>query len=309
MSKALVIHGADFSANKVDTIIFDVIHATSITLNKSALSFEELNTSEALSCAILPVDAEDPVRWSSSDENVATVTDGVVVAVGCGSCTITAAAGSVSDTCTVTVTEEVVMQRFRQTLISSGTDENRLTATYSTYVANVDNQNEWMAMCGSVEENPDLILSFEQIHYDSANATMVIYPLSATSGPTPNAQRVAQYLKYPVAVLLPANATKVLCIAPSDDYGCQVLFYKHDVRAGENGSQTANKGYLQPYRDLAPSIYQGHTSGIVYTAEKEFDVPSGYDAISVTWLAKSTAADKFRYMSADKLAQFRVIAK
>ena len=43
------------------------------------------------------------VEWSSSDESVAKVTGDLVVAVGAGSCTITASLGSLSATCSVTV--------------------------------------------------------------------------------------------------------------------------------------------------------------------------------------------------------------
>ncbi|MCR5192460.1 MAG: Ig-like domain-containing protein [Bacteroidales bacterium] len=50
------------------------------------------------------------VTWTSSDENVATVSSGVVTAEGVGSCSITAATTyqgfTYSDSCNVVVTEE-----------------------------------------------------------------------------------------------------------------------------------------------------------------------------------------------------------
>lgn len=46
-----------------------------------------------------------PLVWSSSDEAVATVEDGVVSALSAGQCTITAAAGNNSDACRITVKE------------------------------------------------------------------------------------------------------------------------------------------------------------------------------------------------------------
>ena len=62
-----------------------------------------------LSAVVTPDDATDTsVTWSSSDTDVAMVeTDGEVTAVGAGEATITAASGSFSDTCAVTVLQPV----------------------------------------------------------------------------------------------------------------------------------------------------------------------------------------------------------
>ena len=58
---------------------------------------------KTLTATIEPAEAEATVEWSSSDEAVATVSEGVVTAVAVGSATITAKAGDVSATCEVTV--------------------------------------------------------------------------------------------------------------------------------------------------------------------------------------------------------------
>ncbi|MDY4171763.1 MAG: S-layer homology domain-containing protein [Evtepia sp.] len=88
------------------------IKATSITLDKNTLTLytnREAQKTGTLNATIMPENATNKaVTWTSSNENVATVTNGVVTAVANGTATITAKVGSddsaLSATCTVTVT-------------------------------------------------------------------------------------------------------------------------------------------------------------------------------------------------------------
>ena len=80
---------------------------TSIALDKTELPIIKGNTA-TLTATVLPEDATDPtVTWSSSDEKVATVKDGVVTAVGDGEATITAKAGEKEASCKILVTTPV----------------------------------------------------------------------------------------------------------------------------------------------------------------------------------------------------------
>lgn len=68
-----------------------------------------IKTSEQyqLILSVFPFIANRQIRWSSSDENIAIVSDeGLVTGVSVGSATITASCGAVSAACEVTVTEE-----------------------------------------------------------------------------------------------------------------------------------------------------------------------------------------------------------
>ena len=81
------------------------ISISSITLNKNELILEKGNT-ETLTPSILPLDTTEDktINWSSSNENVATVTnEGEVAAVGGGNAIITASCGGKTVTCSVTV--------------------------------------------------------------------------------------------------------------------------------------------------------------------------------------------------------------
>ena len=103
---ALVIKGANFAANKLTTVTFveDEKPCTAIALNESSKTVTMLGKF-TLTATVTPADTTDEVLWSSSDESVATVTDGVVTVVGLGSATITATCGEQTATCAVSCAE------------------------------------------------------------------------------------------------------------------------------------------------------------------------------------------------------------
>lgn len=80
-----------------------VVEVTSVTLDKTTASVEVGKTT-TLTATVAPTDATDKtVTWTSSDTNVATVSNGVITGVKVGTATITAKAGEKTATCTVTV--------------------------------------------------------------------------------------------------------------------------------------------------------------------------------------------------------------
>ena len=102
MSKALVIKGASFAVNKIETIsILDPVPCTGISLSKSTVTFTEIGATETLTATVTPSNTTDSVTWESSDSNVATVANGVVTSTGIGTATITAYCGTHSASCSV----------------------------------------------------------------------------------------------------------------------------------------------------------------------------------------------------------------
>lgn len=85
------------------------VAVTGVSLNKSSVTLVK-GASTTLTATVAPDTATDKtVTWSTLDATVATVDEnGNVTAVGGGSTTITAAAGGVSDTCTVNVTGDTI---------------------------------------------------------------------------------------------------------------------------------------------------------------------------------------------------------
>lgn len=78
------------------------VPCTGIVLNKDTLSFTT-NDPQTLSVVVNPTNTTDKVAWSVNPTGIVTVVDGLVTPVTNGSCTITAACGTQSATCAVTV--------------------------------------------------------------------------------------------------------------------------------------------------------------------------------------------------------------
>ena len=81
-----------------------VVPVTGVTLDKTEATLTEAGATVTLVATVAPENATDKtVTWSTSDDKVATVVDGVVTAVANGKATITAKAGEKTATCEVTV--------------------------------------------------------------------------------------------------------------------------------------------------------------------------------------------------------------
>lgn len=93
-------------AEYVDAEIADMaspVPCTGITLSESSLTFTDFGTHQ-LFASVQPEDCTQVVRWSSSDETVATVNqNGLVTLLANGTTTITATCGSYSATCSITM--------------------------------------------------------------------------------------------------------------------------------------------------------------------------------------------------------------
>ena len=95
---------ATTTSGKTATCVVTVLKpSTSVKLDKTEITLNK-GAQEALVATVLPVDSTDNVTWKSSNENVATVINGVVTATGKGKAIITAKTDSgYTATCTVNV--------------------------------------------------------------------------------------------------------------------------------------------------------------------------------------------------------------
>lgn len=83
---------------------------TGISLSKENMTLNNIGDNDQLTATIMPADASNKeVRWSSSNDNVCIVNNGLVTAVGAGTSSVTATTvdGSFTATCIVNVTQHV----------------------------------------------------------------------------------------------------------------------------------------------------------------------------------------------------------
>ncbi len=107
----------------------DPIVVTGITLDKTTATVEE-GAKVTLTATVTPGNATDKtVTWSTSNEAIATVSDGVVTGVKAGEVTITAKAGDKSATCTVTVTAKQGTEDPDDPIAVEGITLDKTTAT------------------------------------------------------------------------------------------------------------------------------------------------------------------------------------
>ena len=127
-------NGETISSVSSDSHLFlmFVTPATSVTLNESSITVEEKETYQ-LTATVLPADATNQnVAWESSNNEVATVVNGLVTAIAAGEATITVTTedGSFTATCTVTVIVSATSVTLNESSITLDEKETyQLTAT------------------------------------------------------------------------------------------------------------------------------------------------------------------------------------
>ncbi len=109
------------------------VDATDIALDQSTLSLEQ-HKYTTLAATLTPADATTPIVWSSSDENIATVANGVVTAKAIGTAKIYATAGTVKDSCAVTVTAATPITVAQAVEIAKTVSANNEIAAGGMYV-------------------------------------------------------------------------------------------------------------------------------------------------------------------------------
>ena len=314
MSQALIIKGADFTDNALESITFQRKHATSISLSESALSFDAIGNTATLTATALPADHEDTIRWMSSDTNVATVSNGTITVVGVGACNITVSAGSVSASCAVTVEVEVTeYNKYVRTLMEAAGATNRMVSTDTMLGTSGTSYTRFMVMCDSESTySGGLILdAYNMAVYDTGAGRNVIPTDTATM--TTKRLRLYNGIGYPLPIMLPSNCTKIRCIGLDGKYMPFPYFYKSLVPAYSEVTSDSSQGKasLQPYREYSDYVeaYINNAENYTGLQTNEFDVPAGCDSIHVLWVSDTDNGGLlFKDMTAEQLSAFKIIA-
>lgn len=109
MSKALVIKGASFAANRVEQIVISQpVPCTGLTLSQNTITFTAIGQTQQLTATLTPADTTEALTWVSSNPDIISVSDtGLVTCIGVGTATITAMCGVQSASCAVTATHTI----------------------------------------------------------------------------------------------------------------------------------------------------------------------------------------------------------
>ena len=128
---------------------------TGITLNRKTLELEK-GATEKLTATVLPgnADGDKTVTWLSSNNDVATVENGVVTAIGKGSATITArTANGIEATCAVTVGVPLKGISFKNNITEktlNRTEQFTLEVVFNPTDTDVDKTIKWSSTDTSV---------------------------------------------------------------------------------------------------------------------------------------------------------------
>lgn len=213
MSKALVIKNADFSGNKVAVISFDNVPCTGITLNTNTLEISSLSETGTLTATLTPENTTDSLVWTTSNNNVATVENGIVTPVWLGTATITATCGNQTATAQVDVALIAHPQWEYKAAGPSSIDDN----TAVTYSSTGSYPNKYITAFGTGSEATE--------HY-----------VASTDSDT---------VSSPYSIKVPAGTSKVKISATSMSAfyigsGGRFLWSK-DIASGQSGNVNAIK--------------------------------------------------------------------
>lgn len=147
MAKTLIIPDANYATNKIETVVLDAVPCTGISLSSNSQAFTAIGATATITATLTPADTTDVLSWSSSDNSVASVANGVITSVGNGSATITATCGNQTATVSVSVAADpafVVVGGFNARLGGGG--------VYNENVAHTSNEGKYAIV---VADNSD----------------------------------------------------------------------------------------------------------------------------------------------------------
>ena len=176
--KALTAGGTDIAIQAAGVIVTHhltvkaaaPIQVTSVSVSPSSISLVK-GATKTLTATVKPDNATDKtVTWSSTNASVATVSSsGVVTAVGVGSATITAKAGSKTASCSVTVTSGITSLS-----ITSKSDSNDRMINRELHITQGEAYSLQAEVTGSSGADKSVVWSSDNSNYVSVTSSGVV---------------------------------------------------------------------------------------------------------------------------------------
>lgn len=180
-SATITATAGSISSSCTVTVAHKEVPVTGVALDADEFTLEVGGTRQ-LTATISPENADKPVlEWTSSDESVATVSNGLVKAVAEGTATITVKAGNKTASCVVTVISNYVavesVTLSAETLDLAVGEESQLTATINPSNAS-ETTLEWTSSDPSVASVADGLV--KALSVGTATITVTVEGKSAT---------------------------------------------------------------------------------------------------------------------------------
>ncbi|MDE6017468.1 MAG: Ig-like domain-containing protein, partial [Muribaculaceae bacterium] len=275
---------------------------TSVSLGEDTLSLTE-GENATLTATVAPENATfKDVTWTSDNEAVATVKDGVVTAVAAGSATITATADGQSATCTVTVAAKVIavtgVTLNQETLSLTEGENATLTATVAPVNA-TDKDVTWTSDNEDVATVENGVVT--AVKAGTANITAAAGGKSATCAVT-----VVAPAPETVSTVVPVKMTYVNMSDPDTAYG--EIAAGETAMSGYNSISSGTVGFGNTGWGVNYITYLqvnvSEIEGTILSAKLTFDASGSTDGKrTTTWGAgynSSEWSSEMTYNSADK---------
>ena len=247
MAKTIVIGGANYTSNALDKVSFSgSVPCTGIEFEESSYSLTDY-TPVTIEYTLTPADTTDTLTWSSSDDDVVTIENGIITAVGLGSATITATCGTQTATATVSVSLAYVPKyelgmynhTNNSTYVSNGSSvTNRIMcmgsgAQASEYIIPAGSQGYENVHCIKLPKNTaSVTVSFStttKLYY--GDAPILYWCKDEPCGETGALENAALYVGETTAYNAKSETSKTFTVPNSAD--CFVYFFRLSANAGE----------------------------------------------------------------------------
>lgn len=249
MAYTLIMKGANFSTNKLATVSFDAVPCTALALDESTLELTGAGSTATLTATPTPGNTTDTITWASSNESVATVSNGIVTSVGVGSATITATCGTQTATCAVTV-EEAAPSYVAVAGYAPAKRSSTVPAT-TTAKATGETSNNFII---------------------AANQASGLYPIESKTNVDTSPYRF-------VPIIIPTGATKIKITKTSDSFYTRFLWF----------DSTKQETYTNVGAWCVQGATSGWDQGSRATNTYTIDIPTNVDGLDSFCLALNSS--------------------